>query len=405
MLRRSPVAVRYPGRMVDSMVLELQHLAQRSDTPVTELLRRAKTLAVKLDLDDARTWIEHEINGYPPNVELPPYRVIPSELKLMNPYHGWQPVIWGGPGQLQEHFAKANFRQPIAEVEVIVKQGAGEPRASLTQNEMDALLQTSNDEFKYLPAERFFSGTSFVGIVEGVRAKVLDWSLALEKRGVLGEGMTFNEKEKREAAEVVFRVSNATAVVLFLSANPDPDNPLDVEKEQSRIVKVRNGSKYQTKVHIEGLPDLDFPEFAKSLRLHAPSVVHFSGHGEADGSLVMRDENSKTFEMKPQGLARLLALQKGTIRLVVLNACFSSMLADLLIADIECVIGMDDEVSDDAAILFAQTFYGAMFDGATVADSFETSSAAVAARYHDETHVPQLKVKVGVDPTKLRLVE
>ena len=66
--------------------------------------------------------------------------------------------------------------------------------------------------------------------------------------------------------------------VLFLSANPDPASPLNVEREESRIAKVRNGSKHQDRVRIESLPDLDLPEFAKSLRLHAPAVVHFSGH-------------------------------------------------------------------------------------------------------------------------------
>jgi hypothetical protein len=66
---------------------------------------------------------------------------------------------------------------------------------------------------------------------------------------------------------------------------------------------------------------------------------------------------------------------------------------------------MDDAVSDDAAILFSQTFYGALFDGASVAESFATSFAAVAARYQDETHVPNLKVKAGIDPAKLWLVE
>jgi hypothetical protein len=193
-------------------------------------------------------------------------------------------------------------------------------------------------------------------------------------------------------------------LLLFLSANPDPASPLNVEKEQNRITKVRDGSKHQSKVRIESLPDLDLPAFAKSLRLHAPTILHFSGHGEADGSLVMRDENGTSQEMSPKGVAKLVALQKSTIRLVVLNACFSSELADLLVADIDCVIGMTDEVSDDAAILFAQTFYSALFDGETVESAFATSSAVVGARYQDESDIPSLKTRVDVGADKLRLV-
>lgn len=192
--------------------------------------------------------------------------------------------------------------------------------------------------------------------------------------------------------------------VLFLSANPDEDNPLAVEKEENRIFKVRNASKHQERIAIESLPDVDLPELAKSLRLHSPTILHFSGHGEPDGALVMRDDNGEIYEMHPDGLAQLVALDKDTIRLVVLNACFSSELADLLVVNIDCVVGMTAAVSDDAAILFAHTFYSALFDGLSVARAFATSAAAVTARYNAERNTPVLRCRAGVDPTAVYLV-
>ena len=386
--------------MRDSLVLELQRLAQASDTDLPELLRRAKVVATKLGQDDALLWIDQEINGY--HSEVPPYRVVPSELRVHNPYHGWNAVAWGEGGHAQEHFATAKLQMPISQVEAAIKDD-GDIAVQITQPEMDVLLLL-NPDFARLPSRRYMGRGSFVGILECVRAKILDWSLALEKKGVLGEGMTFNEAEKRGAAEVVFRLDDATTVVLFLSANPDPASPLNVEKEQNRITKVRNGSKYQEKVRIEGLPDLDLPELAKSLRLHAPTVVHFSGHGGNDGSILMRDENGEPSDMNPHGLAKLFSLHTGTVRIVVLNACYSTMLADLLVNDIDCVVGMEGEVSDDAAVLFAQTFYGALLDGCSVEDSFSTSSAAVQARYPDEAKTPTLKSKVGVVLAELHLI-
>jgi hypothetical protein len=44
-------------------------------------------------------------------------------------------------------------------------------------------------------------------------------------------------------------------------------------------------------------------------------VGHFSDTAGTDGSLVMHDENAKTFDMHPKGLAQLLSLQKSTIRI------------------------------------------------------------------------------------------
>ena len=98
--------------MAESLVLELQRLALDSNTNVIELLRRAKVVATKLDLDDARVWIDQEIGGYHPPQEVPPYRVVPSQLEVLNPYHGWHAVDWGGAGNLQEYFSTFKVRLP-----------------------------------------------------------------------------------------------------------------------------------------------------------------------------------------------------------------------------------------------------------------------------------------------------
>ena len=226
-----------------------------------------------------------------------------------------------------------------------------------------------------------------------------------------GIGRTFDlaiyEQQRKRKATVqppVATQSDTTRLVLFVSANPDPSTPLKVEQEESRIAKVRNGSKYQSSVRIESLPDLDLIEFAKSLRLHKPVVLHFSGHGAPDGSLHMRDENGTPFDMHPEGLAKLVALQKNTLRLIVLNACYSNELVARLVDHIDCVIGMTDAVSDDAAILFAQSFYSTLFDGHTIAESFDTAAAVVAARYHDEKDTPALSTRAGVDAATISLV-
>lgn len=389
--------------MENALVIELQRFALASTKSISELLRHAKAVAVKLDLDDARQWIDHELSGYPQAAELPEYRTIPSELRVKNLYHGWNAVAWGGGGNLQEHFAAAEIRQSIAEVETIAESEAeGEPHSTINQAEMDVLLGI-DASFGRLPAARFFGRSSFIAIVGAVRAKILDWALALEKKGVRGDNMSFNDTEKREAAHVVLRIGAMSLTVLLLSANVDQASPLAVETEHNRITKVRNGSKHQSTVHIEALPDLDFPEFAKSLRMHAPTLVHFCGHGASNGALLMRDENGKPFLMQPDGLSSLLLLQKATIRLVVLNACYSMALADLLAAEIDCVIGMTDSVSDEAAVLFAQIFYAALFDGISVGVAFATGSAAIQARYPAEQQTPQLRVKPGVDASSVYL--
>ena len=47
-------------------------------------------------------------------------------------------------------------------------------------------------------------------IPEAVKNRVLDWACELERRGVLGENMTFSDKEKAEAHTINFNLTNCT---------------------------------------------------------------------------------------------------------------------------------------------------------------------------------------------------
>ena len=193
-------------------------------------------------------------------------------------------------------------------------------------------------------------------------------------------------------------------VLLFLSANPDASSPLKVEKEQARVTRTRNGSKHQDRIGIEALPDVDLTQVPKTMRLHKPAVLHFAGHGSPSGALLMRDHNGHPSQMNPSGVARLIRQQKDVIRLVVLNACFSDALTSLLVEDIDCVVGMQSAVRDEPAILFSESFYGALFDGTSVAYAFEAALGVVEALYDDEAEHPRLRCKAGVDAATVYLV-
>ena len=52
-----------------------------------------------------------------------------------------------------------------------------------------------------------------IGIVEKVRNKILEWSLDLEKHGVLGEGLNFTKKEVQKAQGLTVNIGNFTGVL------------------------------------------------------------------------------------------------------------------------------------------------------------------------------------------------
>jgi hypothetical protein len=184
-----------------SLILELQSLAQENSTEPTELLRRAKVVAVKLRLDDFAVWVDHEMNGYPKDVEVPIYRTVSSILVLKNPIYGPLPVQWAkGSEEFAKRFASFTVRKPLGELVHMVSRG-GVLKIMLSPSELGALLQVS-DDFAVVPASREVSRSGVAGIVDSVRNRILDWALQLERQGIWGEGMTFKKEEKQAVADV-----------------------------------------------------------------------------------------------------------------------------------------------------------------------------------------------------------
>src|SRR5215207_5506061 len=80
------------------------------------------------------------------------------------------------------------------------------------------------------------------------------------------------------------------------------------------------------------------------------------------------DEHGLYFQ-GPDGRAQLVstaALEEAfgaagaSVKLVVLNACYSEVQAEALLAHVDCVVGMSGMIRDDAARSFAIGFYGGL---------------------------------------------
>jgi hypothetical protein len=197
--------------------------------------------------------------------------------------------------------------------------------------------------------------------------------------------------------------STSTVNIVFLSSNPEPNSPLAVDKEYRRVLKALESTKYRDKFKMLPLPDVHITDIPSVLRRNAPKIVHFSGHGTETGQLLMRDDEGTVIKVDPDGVSGLIALRREVIQLVMLNACFSEVLAEKLIKNISCVVGMRTAVYDDAAILFARTFYEAIGDGVALQEAFETGIHTVQSTFPGEDDIPQLLVKEGVDPSRIFL--
>ena len=183
------------------IVRQLQAEAIDPNVPVTKLLRLAKVIATKLDQKDAVVWINAELDGYmrATTKDLPAYRMLTGQPKGHNPYHGWQSIQFTD-GETARQFSQAPLGQSIGSLE----KDLGKDRRGTIAFPYPPEIATMLREAIHSPFEvtLFLSEGTLWAVVEAVRDLVLNWSLELEKAGILGEEMTFTAKEKEEAGAV-----------------------------------------------------------------------------------------------------------------------------------------------------------------------------------------------------------
>lgn len=184
---------------MSSLVLELQRDAYDSHGSITDLLRKAYTVARKLKIEDFKKWISFELEGYDVECdEIPSYRNLDGELKAWNPYNGWIPVLLDDQ-ELVDFSQKRVYSGAIVGLEEVVNSGEVLFGLAFSNEDRKILSEVTKFDTKFMT---FFSITQGKRIVEAVRNAVLEWSLNLEEEGILGEGMRFTEEEKVSAQEI-----------------------------------------------------------------------------------------------------------------------------------------------------------------------------------------------------------
>lgn len=120
----------------------------------------------------------------------------------------------------------------------------------------------------------------------------------------------------------------------------------------------------------------------------------------------MKDRSGSTLDVMSDGF---LALFKGSsVKLVVLNACYSTSLASRLTGVVPVVVGMRSSVDDFLASSFSQGFYSSLADGSSVRTAFDHGCAQVAldaAKQRAGTphhELPTLACQPGFDPDEWR---
>jgi hypothetical protein len=217
----------------------------------------------------------------------------------------------------------------------------------------------------------------------------------------------------------VLRMAKKT--ILFLAANPlgTDRRALDQEARAIQDELERSGHRQQFELVTRwAARPLDLLRELRKLR---PSIVHFSGLGgtsefPADATpprdivgelrTVSGDKCHGLYFESTNGALQLVttaALEEtfgaagSSVKLVVLNACYSEVQAEALLMHVDCVVGIAGSIRDDVARTFAIGFYGGLGERESVAAAYKQGCAAISLEGLPEAERPQLKVRGSID--------
>lgn len=192
--------------------------------------------------------------------------------------------------------------------------------------------------------------------------------------------------------------------VLFLAASPDV-SPLGLDKEHREITSKIRAAEYRESLEVISRWAVRPDDVQQALLEVRPHILHFSGHGTQSAQLVLLDVQGKPKPVSKSALVHLLGVLKDNLRLVVLNACYSTPQAEAITGVIDCAVGMNRAVGDAAAITFAAAFYRALGFGRSIQTAFDLGVSALMMEDIPEDSTPELVSRVGVDPARTILVQ
>ena len=185
--------------------------------------------------------------------------------------------------------------------------------------------------------------------------------------------------------------------VLFLSANPAGTPPLALDEEMREITHKIRASEHRDSVELISRWAVRPDDLLQALNEHKPHIVHFSGHGSSTDEIILLDNDRNPKPVSKAALESLFRTLKDNVEVVILNACYSRPQAEAITQVIDCAIGMNKAIGDQASIVFAASFYRAIGFGRSVQEAFDQGKTALLLEGIPEEKTPELLVRQGVD--------
>jgi hypothetical protein len=192
-----------------ALILQIQQTTLDSKSSITDVLRKAKVACTKLGLGEFGKWVDLELAGYMniPLRDLPEYRKLQGIPEAFNPYQGWQPIVFAT-AKDEANWSTAPLGMSVPAIEESLR-AARHPEGYFSYPyppEAAAQLRAALP-FK-APIQIKLGASQILDILTVVRNIILEWTMDMEKQGILGTDLTFNEEERQKSAAATAQTVN-----------------------------------------------------------------------------------------------------------------------------------------------------------------------------------------------------
>ena len=255
---------------------EIQESVVKEGANLGSVLLKLQLLASRLGCDRLEEWVQHESEGYPNDIELPPYRLVGVSYRgtFTGPFGTGRKNAPIPQYIIKEHagdkWMRIEIRWSIAAIDELLKSIA-EKENSLYIDSSNLILLLQGKIYEDLACNEvrgILSRTSLTEIQQSVRSRILKLTLELEKNILESTEITFgvpDQKISSLSAEKVERLSQQIIygnVTTITGGSASSFNVSIVERDNKTLIEALIGA---------GIPREDASDLAEIMASEEPS--------------------------------------------------------------------------------------------------------------------------------------
>ncbi len=253
-----------------SLLREIQNNAVDSTTRVNELLRKCTLLAARLGNSEFKIWVENELNGYPDNESLPPYRVLHTHScgHFAGPFGSGLRGVTIPEGCLPKKYHNlariVYISQPISSLESLIadsESGEGTLKVPWPGDLIALVGREIYSGMQCYAAWREVPRNVVIGVVDTIRNRVLRFAIEIEAQSPdAGEAPLNNPPLPQE------RVSSVYHTVVIGNLGSVGSVAGDVVQTQVTVVPTGDMAALKSQLRSVGVEEKDIRELELALK-------------------------------------------------------------------------------------------------------------------------------------------